>query len=113
MLLHARACVAILAGLLAIGAVAAADVAALPAPGSVDSAPRQPLPSEPPEATYSAARIATLASSTFVVVAVLGLIVLVRRRERERWPGQPTTPVPPQGRPALAGSGPPRLAAGR
>jgi hypothetical protein len=64
--------------------VVAADGQRAPAPVaiSVDTAPRLPLPSEPP--ATSIARTALVGSAAFVVVAVAVLVGFVRWRERMR-----------------------------
>jgi hypothetical protein len=113
--LRIRAWVVVILGLFVIGLVTAAGAEVPPAPGSVDSAPRQPLPSEPPEATFSLARIATLASSTVVVGAVLALVLLVKRREGRRPPRRSRAVGRSHARAALvrAGTGPPSLASER
>lgn len=66
---------------LLLAATVRADVHRAPAAASlsVDSAPRLPMPSEPP--TASTARTALVGSAAFVVVAVAALVGFVRWRE--------------------------------
>src|SRR4029453_7625914 len=82
---------------LLFAAAVRAEVQRAPAPASisVNSAPRLPMPSEPP--TTSIARTALLGSAAFVAVALAALVGFVRWRERShrQSTASPDYPVPP------------------